>query len=875
MNKNNLKNIKLPLILLLSFAVPLLVMCVVYFLRDIQPFGDTSIMIWDSKLQYKDYFGYLWDILHGDASFEYSASKSLGGQTIGLVAYYLTCPLNLLLYFIDKSQISLFIAISTLLKIAFSGLTSAYFINKRFKLNSAVVVLLSSCYALMEYNIIYGRNLMWLDGVVILPLACLGVYELLYNRKKSLLFFSVFIAIFSNWYSGYMVCLMTGFYFLYELILKYDIKNIKNELKKFISDLFTVAADMVLGVLASGALLIPALLSLVGGKAKMDIFDTTINVGILEALKGFDINAQSNAKGATILYTGAIVLILAVYLILSKKTDIKKRICAGAFFVFMMLCFSFRELDIMWTAFVKSNSYNYRWAFVFGFLMVTFAADAVSNIKKYSLDLKTLFKSLGIILAMFLVLDLNDVFESRFVTYAYLFAIIGYVLIIAVSSLLKNKKALKTVCLALVFVLTVGELTANAYKAHNVFADKNSVFADYVDNMENVIDEVKSNDDSFYRLEKTVSYLTIVNRTVADSESFMFGYNGIENYTSTYDANVDEFMARMGYSDSTNVPDENSDKSILNPTDVFWNSPMLLTDSLLGIKYQILDKDYAGLEKIQINSEVPNGFEVYKNNYALGLAYNVSSQLKDEIEYSLNPFENQEAFVNAALGYDSDVYIEPNMTEQTLSDNVEKITFETNTDGPVYFYTDGSQVHENVAKPNCTVYVNGEMVQNICNRFEINALYLGDFNKGETVEVEIKHESGLSKTHTVYLAQLDMNNFENAYSALTSGYENDLNINKNVVSGTYTTDTDSTVMVTLPYTEGWTLYVDGVETEYSVLGDTFIGFDLSSGTHEIEMKYSTLHKNAGIAASVIGFGGFAAWCVLDILKKRKNSAVSK
>lgn len=875
MNKNNLKNIKLPLILLLSFAVPLLVMCVVYFLRDIQPFGDTSIMIWDSKLQYKDYFGYLWDILHGDASFEYSASKSLGGQTIGLVAYYLTCPLNLLLYFIDKSQISLFIAISTLLKIAFSGLTSAYFINKRFKLNSAVVVLLSSCYALMEYNIIYGRNLMWLDGVVILPLACLGVYELLYNRKKSLLFFSVFIAIFSNWYSGYMVCLMTGFYFLYELILKYDFKNIKNEFKKFISDLFTVAADMVLGVLASGALLIPALLSLVGGKAKMDIFDTTINVGILEALKGFDINAQSNAKGATILYTGAIVLILAVYLILSKKTDIKKRICAGAFFVFMMLCFSFRELDIMWTAFVKSNSYNYRWAFVFGFLMVTFAADAVSNIKKYSLDLKTLFKSLGIILAMFLVLDLNDVFESRFVTYAYLFAIIGYVLIIAVSSLLKNKKALKTVCLALVFVLTVGELTANAYKAHNVFADKNSVFADYVDNMENVVDEVKSNDDSFYRLEKTVSYLTIVNRTVADSESFMFGYNGIENYTSTYDANVDEFMARMGYSDSTNVPDENSDKSILNPTDVFWNSPMLLTDSLLGIKYQILDKDYTGLEKIQINSEVPNGFEVYKNNYALGLAYNVSSQLKDEIEYSLNPFENQEAFVNAALGYDSDVYIEPNMTEQTLSDNVEKITFETNTDGPVYFYTDGSQVHENVAKPNCTVYVNGEMVQNICNRFEINALYLGDFNKGETVEVEIKHESGLSKTHTVYLAQLDMNNFENAYSALTSGYENDLNINKNVVSGTYTTDTDSTVMVTLPYTEGWTLYVDGVETEYSVLGDTFIGFDLSSGTHEIEMKYSTLHKNAGIAASVIGFGGFAAWYVLDILKKRKNSAVSK
>ena len=76
MIKSKLKNKKLVLILLLSFAVPLIVMCVVCFLRDIQPFGDTSILFWDSKLQYKDYFGYLWDILHGEASLEYSNNRS-------------------------------------------------------------------------------------------------------------------------------------------------------------------------------------------------------------------------------------------------------------------------------------------------------------------------------------------------------------------------------------------------------------------------------------------------------------------------------------------------------------------------------------------------------------------------------------------------------------------------------------------------------------------------------------------------------------------------------------------------------------------------------------------------------------------------------
>lgn len=49
----------------------------------------------------------------------------------------------------------------------------------------------------------------------------------------------------------------------------------------------------------------------------------------------------------------------------------------------------------------------------------------------------------------------------------------------------------------------------------------------------------------------------------------MFNYNGLSNYTSTYDAVVDNFMGRMGYSDSTYIPDENSKDGVVNPTDQF------------------------------------------------------------------------------------------------------------------------------------------------------------------------------------------------------------------------------------------------------------------------------------------------------------------
>ena len=882
LKKKNSKNTVL--MMLLAFAIPFVITCIAFYLSGITPFGDKTVLIWDAKLQYKDYFGYLWDVLHGNASLDYSASKSLGGQMIGLVAYYLTCPLNLLIYFFKKSQIGLFFSLITILKMSFAGLTCSYFIKKRYDINCIATLMLSTCYALMEYNVYYCRNIMWLDGAVMLPLACLGVYEMLYNKKKGLLFFSVAVSIISNWYSGFMVCLMAGFYFLFELVLKYDWHDFKAVIGKAFVDCIRVAVDMVLGVLASAVILLPACMSLVGGKASFHLLYTQMNFSWLYTFTGFDINSTINTKTSPLLYCGGIAVVLVVYLFFDKRINVKTRIASALFFVFMTLGFSFKEFELMWTAFVESHSYNFRFAFVFAFAMIMLAAMAIREIQNYDnrINKKAALRALALVGAVVLVLDLTNSYQNRFISTVYAVGYAIYVLLALVifdgEKSAKKIQPKKIVSVAVVALLLCAELGVNSLLAYKDYNFSNSGFSSYTEEMLSVVDELKAKDDSFYRLEKNYSYLSQLGSDVATCDALMFNYNSIEHYSSTYDGNVDEFMAAMGYSDSTYVPDEDSEESIIFPTDTYWNSPMLLMESILGVKYELWQSDLAYLERINMQSAISDGYSVYKNPYALGLAYNVSSKLEVKPEYGLNPFDNQQMLLSAMLGEEANVYKTPDAKLVSFENDIEKYRFRAVTDGPMYLYTDGSKKHSNRYVDNCELYVNGEFVQKMCSRFNYNAVYLGSYKKGDNVTVEIKRVSKNNKErsgeHTLYTAQLDMKRFETVYKMLSGGFETDLNVIGNKVTGKYTTDENSTVMLTIPYTQGWTVYVDGQKAEYKELAGTFIGIDLTAGTHNIEMKYKTPYINIGIAATFVGVAGVVLWSAAEFVFGRKKKKTS-
>ena len=836
---------------LFAFIIPVLVAAGVMMYLGIVPFGDKSVFIWDAKLQYKDFYGYLWDVLHGNASIEYSMGKSLGGKMMGIIGYYVSSPLNLLLVFFTKSQLPLFMSIVTVLRIGLCGVTSCYYITKRFGISFTLSLLFSTAYALMEYNIYYCRNIMWLDGVIMLPLIALGVWRVINEKKKVLLWFSVALAIIANWYTGYMVCLMSGIYFLYEYCIYQDyhlIKTIKDDWKIIINYLIT----MLLGVMTSLVILLPACMALIGGKATHNTIGLSgiIHFDILHFFSGYEIGAQVNNQMAPVIFCSGFVLISCFYYFFCPYIRKKEKIVTGLFSLFLVLSFCMQDLEMLWTAFVKSSSYAFRFSFVVPFFMLVIAVQAWINIQKNGINKKAMCYGILLLLVIFYILyrggELHT-YKRILILYMLFLALTGVVCIYSVFS---NIKIRRFAMLSL-FLMLVVELSYNTTKAFGDYQDSSNLFSNYVKDMESVVEKLNTlSEGEFFRFEKNVSYLTLDNpkTKVATCESLLFNYNSIEHYSSAYDEKVDSFLAKVGYADLA------SNEKFFR-TESYWNSPMVLMDSLLSIKYAILPSETYGYKKLDLDERVPFEDEaVYENQFVLPLAYNVSNDF-GEIFFGADPFQNQENILQKMTGKKVDVYknLPQKMTDFSRDSEMWNLTATTN--GPVYLYINSSETHNNLYSDrvnNCSVYVNGYYLQDSCVRMSMNGMYLGNYKAGDRIQLKIRHNSKVEKEHRLYAVQLDQTQFKETMNLLHSGYDCDLHIDGNKILGKYTTESDSKVFLSIPYEESWTVYVDGEEVEYDKLADTFLGVDLKKGTHEIEMVYKTPGLRMGALLSVVG-----------------------
>lgn len=833
----------------LAFMVPTVLMTILYAIAGIYPFGENSLLTVDLAGQYIAFFNALKNILDGSINIFYSFSKTLGGNMYGLLTYYLMSPFNLIIALFDKTSIPEAIFIINVLKIGLCGLTSYIYFDKTFKGKNFISFIFSIIYSLMAYNIVYSQNIMWLDGVYMLPIIFLGIDRLIEKEKPIMFCLSLAFSIFCSYYIGYMSCIASLAYFLYKLYLHNDCKLSWRENKKDIYYFFKYA---FLAVGISMVVLLPSVFSLLVGKTSntLNHMVPRQDFAALDLLSRFFIGTFKKSDLLGIyphVFISLIMLVLNIVYFFNKKISKKEKIGTLIFLLFFVLSLTIDVLNIIWHTFSHPVGFPYRNSFIFDFALLIVAYK--SYIKINNVENNVFKKMIPWTILVVLVMDKLMFASNMF------YKILGSGLIIIIYLLYFYKSKTRTIGKSIAVLMVMEMLLNGSITVYNMDYQLRDKYDEFLTSYGAVIDNIKSNDNSFYRIEKEYSYTT--------NDPLLLNYNGISHFSSTFEGQNNNLLGEyLGIFNRFYV------------TNYLGSTPV--TNSLFSIKYVLLNHKVNYYDLIDTYDDI----YIYQNPYDLPLGFMVSDELLELQLESLEPMENQNNILKVMSDVNKDVF-ERIVVSDIIMYNVKQddkneenyrkvdgalegyITYELTVkkSGEVYYYM-ASEDEKRVE-----ILSNGERVidTNIENGYRYNVIDLGYFEKGETIELKVILLEDSIKFKDAMFYTLNEKNLEIIVSKLQK--ENSLVIEENngdYIKATINVDKDNQILYTsIPLDKGFTILVDGEKIEQTPIFDTLIGLQLEKGEHIIEFKYVPRGLNAGAVISVFSI------LLLFILKKRK------
>lgn len=831
---------------LLSFVIPLIVMIILYTIVGVIG-GNKNILTVDLANQYIEFFNALKNILNGTISPFYSFSKTLGGNMFGLITYYLMSPFNLLIVLFDRIDLPKFVLIINILKIGISGLTSYIYFNKTFKKENTSLAF-SITYSLMAYNIVYSQNLLWLDGVIMLPLIFLGIDKLI--EKKPLLFYiTLTLSIIFNYYIGYMSCIASLIYFIYQSYLK--------ENKIDIKEIIYCIKYILISVLTAGIILIPSIFSLMQGKANgmLGEFVPNQRFALLDLITRFYIGTFKNSDILGTLpnvYISVMMTFLVIYYFFNKNINKKEKQATLILIGIFTLGFVFSPINTIWHTFKNPVGFPFRYSFMFDFILLIIAYKSLLNLKEID---KNFIKKF-LLYALLLTLLIDKLLYTKSMYYKIIGTLVLMTLYIIYLSKNKNKEFNKLIILSIIIEMTInGGITV-----HNIKYQNKDKYNKFIAETGEIIDNINQKENTLFRLEKDYFY--------SSNDQLLLNYNGISHFSSTYEGNTNEFLGKyLGIFNRFYVTN--------------YYGSTLVTNSLFNIKYLLSEKELEYYKKLDKKYDI----NTYENIYNLPLGFMVENNIINLELEKYNPFENQNKILNNMDRNIEDVFIKNNYRLQLnnliLDENEEKITYKkinpnekasikinltTEQAGLLYGYMSCEKFKK------VDVLLNGKSIIDTIgeNGYQCNILELGNYQQNEEVQLEFVLLENEIKPKDYMFYILDLDKFKNTINMLKNHDElKIIEYDKKTFRTNINVQKQNQILYTsIPYDKGMTIFVDGKETKPIKIFNTLIGIELSKGNHIIEFKYIPRGFKEGIIVSVIGIG-------LYILNGTKNKKRTK
>ncbi|MBD5134204.1 MAG: YfhO family protein [Clostridiales bacterium] len=358
------------LVCALAFLIPAGVFLWVCASLGMAPWGDKTILISDMSSQYVEFFCAL---KNGELFFSWS--KALGTSYIGVFSYYVSSPLSFLTLFVPNEAMPIGLMFLMALKVGLAGLAFALFAQKRFPGHPGAALLCAVCYALMSYNAIYAICVMWLDGVIWLPLILLALERVLAGKGAGPFIAALTVCFLSTWYISYMVGIFCALYLCARLAaLRPRLAELKTALARFFG-----GAACALGLTAW--LWLPTFLAMFNGKfsgANMD-YDGLLACDPLELLRRL-LPGQygSITYGAPpYIFCGSAALVCAAVYFFLRRFPWRERLANGILLAALAASMLLSPLDKVWHLLQRPNWFPFRYSFVASFFLLYLAVQAL------------------------------------------------------------------------------------------------------------------------------------------------------------------------------------------------------------------------------------------------------------------------------------------------------------------------------------------------------------------------------------------------------------------------------------------------------------------------------------------------------------------
>ena len=839
--------------------------------------SDNAHALWNSLISGQ---GFVWPL------YDFRTGFTVHDLQVGLP--------HLLAAFWPSENMDTFYTILVIGNFYLAGLTFSamcfYFKQKPFP-----VLIGTIAYIFSGYSIYTGvRHPHFMVPVVLLPVLIIGTERALKGERSILLTITVFLSLTAQWglYFSCMQAMFVALYSVTRLICKGRDLKIK---EKFIK-LMNVVLWGVLGVLLSAAVMIPSFISMTGDgrsdlslAANLDLWLYGENY-FKNLFINFSVNHSTHTNWMFVSFA-AIVLPALIMFFLDRRKEIRHLKVIWVILTVMHLIPVF--------AFVMSGFSNIANRFCFGYALFNVFITVIELSRIRELTRVKAVIVIAAVLAYSIAAYLLQAADSREIwPYVITFGTAASVAVIA----LITKKRAGTGNIIISFFCLIMTCVSVAYTAtfiyHNIYLTQfykngmDTIKADYLYSAG--ISDTINNDKSYYRVDgNAVPYK-------GSASGFHFGVNTMTGYpyfgwSRGYEKWISEMeLARF----------HNKHRFLgINAR------PQMLT--LSSVKYFVDRRtDY---------SIVPYGFTdretidadsyrdvITENEHALPIGYTYGSyMLRDDYE-KLWALDKQEAMMGSVI-----INKEPSSIKLNRTADIEKTATEVpckivgfagiTKEGDKYVMQNPNamMIIEFKGLPNTNTYIRMKdmrfdyvkgnyMLLNVstgksttvCTYTDYGYIYytgqdtmlldLGYTEEGYTRAAITFDNKGSFTLGGVEIWCDSMKNYADQADSLRECVLENVEYGNRSMKGTISSDRDRFLVLSIPELDGWTAYLDGKEVELYNANTAFMGIELPSGDHVVELRYWMPGLTAGLTVSGVGLVLFAGTILIWNRNNKKN-----